>query len=172
MNALAVLIFTVAVAMPYSPAFITNSAFSTVLGQMPAMVLASLAGYWFGSFTNDTILAALKIRMVRWDPRHRFLALRTIASTIVGEMVDTTLFVGVATLLGVFPSELFISLVLTQWLIKTLVEIALTPVTMVVIRAMKRREACDMVGTESWNPFAFTRAGGTNLLSAKAEPID
>src|ERR1035437_1958169 len=137
MNALAALIFTAAVAMPQSEAFTGNDAFSNVLGQMPAMVLASLAGYWFGSFTNDTLLAAMKIRMVRWDPTHRWLPLRTIGSTIVGELVDTLLFVGVATLFGIFPAELFVSLVLTQWLIKTLVEVALTPVTVIVIRLMK-----------------------------------
>ena len=165
MNVLAALIFTAAVAMPHSEAFTANEAFSNVLGQMPAMVLASLAGYWFGSFTNDTILAAMKIRMVRWDPTHRWLPLRTIGSTVVGELVDTFLFVGVATWCGVFPAEMFVSLVLTQWLIKTLVEIALTPLTVIVIRKMKRYEHSDIVGTDSWNPFAFNKSGGTNLVS-------
>ena len=165
MNVLAAFIFTAAVAMPHSEAFTANEAFSSVLGQMPAMVLASLAGYWFGSFTNDTVLAAMKINMVSWDPTHRWLPLRTIVSTIVGELVDTTLFVGVATLFGIFPAEMFVSLVLSQWLIKTLVEVALTPVTVIVIRLMKRHENCDIVGTESWNPFAFSKSGGTNLAA-------
>lgn len=165
MNILAALIFTAAVAMPHSEAFAANDAFASVLGQMPAMVMASLAGFWFGSFANDTVLAAMKIHMVRWDPTHRWLPLRTIASTIVGELVDTTLFVGVATFFGVFPAEMFVSLVLSQWLIKTLVEVALTPVTVIVIRLMKRHESCDIVGTESWNPFAFTKSGGTNLAA-------
>jgi uncharacterized integral membrane protein (TIGR00697 family) len=167
MNAVAALVFTAAVAMPASAAFAGNEAFAAVLGQMPAMVLASLAGYWCGSFTNDSVLAALKVRMVRWDPKHRFLPLRTIASTVAGELVDTILFVGVATIFGVFPKELFLSLVLTQWAIKTLVEVLLTPVTVLVIRAMKRHEGCDMVGTESWNPFAFRKSGGTNLWTAR-----
>ena len=165
MNILAAAIFMAAVAMPHSEAFTGNDAFASVLGQMPAMVLASLAGYWFGSFTNDTVLAAMKISMVRWDPKHRWLPLRTIASTIAGELVDTVLFVGVATLFGIFPAEIFVNLVFSQWLIKTLVEVALTPVTVIVIRLMKRHESCDMVGTESWNPFAFTKSGGTNLAA-------
>ena len=168
LNVLAALIFMAAVAMPHSEAFAGNDACASVLGQMPAMVLASLAGYWFGSFANDTVLAAMKVRMVRWDPAHRWLPLRTITSTIVGELVDTFLFVGVATLFGIFPAELFVSLMLTQWLIKTLVEVALTPVTVIVIRAMKRHENCDIVGTDSWNPFAFTQSGGTNLVSEAA----
>ena len=165
MNVLAAIIFTAAVAMPHSAEFAGNEAFSAVLEQMPAMVLASLAGYWFGSFTNDTILAAMKVRMVRWDPTHRWLPLRTIVSTIIGELVDTVLFVGVSSYFGVFPAEMFVSLVLTQWLIKTLVEVALTPVTVAIIRYMKRYESCDIVGTESWNPFAFRKSGGTNLVA-------
>ncbi len=164
LNALGALLFTAAVAMPHSPSFANNAAFASVLGQMPTMVLASLLGYWFGSFVNDTVLAAMKVWMVRWDPKHRWLPLRTIGSTIIGELVDTALFVGVATLFGVFPPEMYLSLALSQWLIKTLVEVILTPLTVIVIRVMKKHESCDMVGTETWNPFAFTKTGGTNLL--------
>ncbi len=165
MNIVAAVIFTGAVAMPFSEAFTANEAFATVLGQMPAMVLASLAGYWFGSFTNDSIMAAMKIRMVRWDPTHRWLPLRASVSTVAGEFVDTLLFVGVATFFGVFPPEMFVSLVLTQWVIKTLVEILLTPLTVVVIRKMKQYEHSDVVGTETWNPFAFGKTGGVNLAA-------
>jgi uncharacterized PurR-regulated membrane protein YhhQ (DUF165 family) len=88
--------------------------------------------------------------------------MRTIGSTVVGELVDTTLFVGVAVLLGVFPAEALISLILSQWAIKTLVEVIFTPLTVVVIRFIKRYESIDMVGTETWNPFAFTKDGGEN----------
>ena len=169
MNIVAALIFTGAVAMPYSEAFTANEAFGTVLGQMPAMVFASLAGYFFGSFTNDSIMAAMKVQMVRWDPTHRWLPLRAIVSTVAGEFVDTLLFVGVATFFGVFPPELFMSLVLTQWAIKTLVEILLTPVTVVVIRKMKQYEHSDVVGTETWNPFSFSKTGGINLAAQSAQ---
>ena len=103
--------------------------------------------------------------MVRWDPTHRWLPLRAIVSTVAGEFVDTLLFVGVATFFGVFPPEMFVSLVLTQWVIKTLVEILLTPVTVVVIRKMKQYEHSDVVGTETWNPFAFGKTGGVNLAA-------
>ena len=163
-NALAALVFSAAVALPHSPDFTQQEAFASVLGQVPGLVVASLAGAWFGSFANDSVLAAMKIRMVRWDPTHRWLPLRTIASTVVGQGVDTALFVGVATAFGVFPSEALVSLILSQWLIKTAVEIALTPVTVWVIRAVKRREGQDVVGTETFNPFAFTREGGQNLI--------
>lgn len=162
-NLLGAGLFSLAVALPHSPEFTTQDAFSAVLGQVPGLVLASVAGSWFGSFANDLTLAGLKVWMVRWDPRHRWLPLRTIGSTVVGQLVDTTFFVGLATLLGVFPADLFLSLWLTQWLLKSLVEIVLTPVTVLVIGVFKRYEGLDVVGTDTWNPFRFGKDGGTNL---------
>ena len=163
MNALAAIIFSVAVAMPYSPDFTTQKEFAVVLGSVPALVLASLAGFWFGSFTNDFIMARMKVWMVTWDPTHRWLALRTIASTVAGELVDTCLFVGVGVLGHVFPRELLVPLVVSQWAIKVGVEVALTPATVVLCRVMKAHEAKDIVGVDTYNPFAFRSAGGTNL---------
>jgi len=162
-NALAALLFTAAVALPFSPDFNQN-AFASVLGQVPGIVIASLCGAWFGGFTNDSVLASMKVWMVQWDPKHRWLPLRTVASTIAGQAVDTSLFVGVATLFGVFPADAFWSLVLTQWVLKSLVEIVLTPLTVLIIRAVKKAEGLDVVGTETYNPFALGKDGGKNLL--------
>lgn len=164
MNAIAALVFAAAVAMPHSPEFTGQAAFATVLGSVPGIVVASLLGFWFGSFTNDLVLARMKVWMVKWDPRHRWLALRTIASTLVGELVDTGIFVAVATLFGIFPPELMASLILSQWLLKTAIEALLTPLTVLACGLMKRHEGKDIVGTESWNPFAIRHGGGENLL--------
>ncbi len=161
-NILAALLFGAAVALPHSPEFANQGAFAAVLGVVPGLVVASLAGAWFGSFTNDSVLSSLKVWMVRWDPEHHWLPLRTIGSTVLGELVDTFLFVGVAVLFGIFPASEFTNLVVSQWLIKTLVETLFTPLTVVVIRAVKKYEGLDMVGTETLNPFAFSREGGEN----------
>ncbi|MEI6876379.1 MAG: queuosine precursor transporter, partial [Spirochaetota bacterium] len=169
MNGLAALLFSAAVALPWSPDFTGQASFAAVLGAVPGIVIASLIGFWFGSFTNDFVLARMKIWMVTWDPGHRWLALRTIASTLVGEFVDTSLFVLVASIFGIFPFELLASLIITQWIIKVGIETVLTPVTLVVCRVMKARESQDVVGVDSWNPFAFGGGGGTNLIS---EPQD
>ncbi|HTH14551.1 MAG TPA: queuosine precursor transporter [Spirochaetia bacterium] len=164
-NIAAALLYTAAVALPHSPDFTNQDAFALVLGQTPGLVAASVCGAWFGSFANDTTLAAMKVWMVKWDPHHRWLPLRTIASTVVGQAVDTSLFVGVATLFGVFPADSFVSLFVTQWILKSLIEIVLTPVTILVIRFLKKREHTDVVGTDTYNPFAFGKDGGTNLLN-------
>lgn len=161
-NILAALLYSAAVALPFSPDFKTQDAFATVLGQVPGLVVASVCGAWFGSFANDTTLAAMKVWMVKWDPHHRWLPLRTIASTVVGQAVDTALFVGVAVVFGVFPGSDYLSLVLSQWAIKSAVEIVLTPVTILVIRRIKKYEGMDVVGTDTYNPFAFARDGGEN----------
>ena len=161
-NLLAAGLYTASVALPFSPEFTNQQAFSAVLGQVPGLVVASLAGSWFGSFANDSVLASLKIWMMDWDPRHRWLPLRTIGSTIVGELVDTSIFVGVAVLFGVFPATALVSLIVSQWLIKNLVEVVFTPLTVLAIRAIKKYEGKDIVGTETWNPFAFGRDGGSN----------
>lgn len=163
MNALGALIFGAAVAMPHAPDFTTQREFATVLGAVPGLVLASLVGFWFGSFTNDFIIARMKAWMVAWDPGHRWLPLRTIVSTLAGEFVDTGLFVTVGCLAGIFPRELVPSLVLSQWIIKVGIETLFTPLTVLACRLMKAHEAKDIVGVDSYNPFRFSGSGGANL---------
>ncbi len=163
MNALAALLFSAAVAMPWSPDFTTQKEFATILGSVPGLVLASLVGFWFGSFTNDFIMSKMKLWMVKWDPTHRWLPMRTIASTLAGELVDTALFVSVGCLASVFPKELLVSLVISQWIIKVGIETLLTPLTVLVCRLLKAHESKDMLGVDSYNPFAFTGSGGVNL---------
>lgn len=157
MNILAVGLFLLAVKMPYSSFFTNQDAFAAVLGSTPFLVIASMVGYWCGSFINSFVMVRMKEWMVRWDPSHRFLPLRTIASTIVGEFIDTGLFVSIATLFGIFPKELLLSLILTQWFIKTVVETLFTPLTVAVIKFFKKWEESDVVGTTTYNPFALTK---------------
>lgn len=160
---LAAVLFSLAVAMPYSEYFTSQEAFKTVLSAVPALVAASLAGYLAGSFTNNIVMSKMKVWMIRWDPKHTWIALRTIASTGVGEFFDTAIFVVIATIFNVFPTELLVSLILTQWLLKTAVEAIMTPLTIIVIKAVKKHEMLDVVGTSSYSPLALGKEGGTNL---------
>ncbi len=129
-----------------------QAAYNAILGGMSSggIVLASLAGYWAGNFSNSYTLARLKI-----ITEGRLLWVRTIGSTLVGELVDTLTFVVIASLFSVFPWSLFSSLVLTNYLFKCGVEALMTPVTYSVVNFLKRSEGEDYYDhSTDFNPFA------------------
>jgi hypothetical protein len=128
-----------------------DAAYLAILGGMSSggIVLASLAGYWSGEFTNSFILAKMKILT-----RGRWLWTRTIGSTIAGELVDTVIFVTIASLFKVFPWSLFLTLSLTNYLFKCGVEALMTPVTYAAVTALKKTEQEDYYDRETnFNPF-------------------
>lgn len=129
-----------------------DAAYTAILGGMSSggIVLGSLAGYWSGEFTNSFILAKMKV----WT-RGRHLWARTIGSTLAGELVDSSVFVAVACLFGVFPWSLFASLALTNYLFKVTVEALMTPVTYLIVNRLKAVEREDYFDTDTnFNPFA------------------
>ena len=129
-----------------------DAAYAAILGGMASggIVFGSLAGYWSGEFANSFTLAKMKVLT---NGRH--LWARTIGSTLVGELVDSAIFVSVASAFGVFPWSLFASLVLTNYLFKCAVEAAMTPVTYMIINGLKRAENEDYFDRETnFNPFA------------------
>lgn len=129
-----------------------DAAYAAILGGMSSggIVLGSLAGYWSGEFTNSFTLAKMKV----WT-RGRHLWARTIGSTLVGELVDSSVFVVVACLFGVFPWSLFASLVLTNYLFKVSVEALMTPITYLIVNRLKNVEGEDYFDTKTnFNPFA------------------
>jgi uncharacterized integral membrane protein (TIGR00697 family) len=128
-----------------------DAAYRAILGGMSSggIVLASLAGYWSGEFTNSFILAKMKVLT-----KGRWLWTRTIGSTIAGELVDTLIFVVIATLFRVFPWSLFLTLAFTNYLFKVGVEALMTPITYGVVTRLKRVENEDYYDKETnFNPF-------------------
>ena len=124
-----------------------DSAFDVILGGMSSfgIVAASLAAYLLGSYSNSVIMAAMKVQT-----KGQWLWMRTIGSTIVGEGVDTVVFVLIATLAGVFPWDVFASLTLTNYLFKVSVETLFTPITYQVVNFLKKAENEDFydIGTK------------------------
>ena len=120
--------------------YASQNAYNAILGGMSSggIVLASLLGYWTGEFSNSFTLAKMKI-----FTRGRWLWSRTIGSTLVGELVDTLVFIAVASLFRVFPWSLFVTLVLTNYIFKCSVEALMTPITYLVVNGLKRREQED-----------------------------
>ena len=130
-----------------------DNAYQAILGGMSSggIVVASLAAYLAGEFSNSVVLARMKVLT-----RGRFLWMRTIGSTLVGQGVDTLIFVLVATLLGVFPWVLLGTLLLTNYVFKVGIEALMTPVTYRIVSALKRAEDEDYYDTHTrFTPFAL-----------------
>jgi len=128
-----------------------QDAFIAILGGISSggIVLASLIAYWAGEFSNSFVLAKMKVKT-----KGRFLWMRTIGSTLVGEGIDTIVFMLVASLAGVFPWEIFVSLTLTNYLFKVAVEVLMTPATYWAVRLLKHSEREDYYDTNTnFNPF-------------------
>jgi hypothetical protein len=124
-------------------------AFNAILGGIPGLIVASLAAYFLGEFSNSYVLARMKVLS-----QGRRVWMRTIGSTLVGQAVDTVVFVGIATLLGVFQSDQVLSLILTNYIFKVGIEVLLTPLTLHVIALLKRYENEDYFDYQTdFNPF-------------------
>lgn len=125
-------------------------AFSTILGLIPRIVLASLVAYWVGEFANSYILARLKVAT-----QGRFLALRTIGSTMVGQGLDTAIFLLIA-FYGVWDNSLLWTVFVSNYIFKVGIEVLFTPITYAVVGFLKRAENEDYYDHDTrFNPFAF-----------------
>ena len=138
----------VVVALPPAPDWRGQAAYEAVFGQVPRIVLASVAAFWAGEFANSFVLARMKI----WTQGRR-LWTRTIGSTVVAQAVDSTLFYPLA-FLGVWSVNTVAVVALTQFVLKVTWEALLTPVTYAVVGFLKRREGLDVFdeGTD-FSPF-------------------
>lgn len=127
---------------------VCQAAFESVFGSTWRIALASIIAFWAGEFVNSYVLARMKI----WT-QGRMLWTRTIGSTVVGQGVDSLIFYPVA-FLGIWSPELVLTVMVTNWGLKVLWEALLTPVTYVVVGALKRREGIDLYdeGTD-FTPF-------------------
>ena len=125
-----------------------QEAYQAILGMTVRIVLASLVAYWAGEFSNSYTLARMKILT-----KGRWLWTRTIGSTIVGQGVDTLLFVIIA-FAGVLPGDLLLSIIISNYLFKTGLEIIMTPLTYWTVNFLKRVESEDFYDVDTnFNPF-------------------
>ena len=141
---------TVVVALPPARDWGGQAAYEQVFGQVPRIVFASIVAFWAGEFANSFIMAKMKL----WS-RGRHLWTRTIGSTVVGQGIDSMLFYPLA-FLGApgWTTELVLTVMVTQWVLKVAWEALLTPVTYAVIGFLKRREGIDVFDERTdFTPF-------------------
>lgn len=125
-----------------------QEAYDAILGLAPRIVVASLIAYFAGEFSNSYILAKMKV-----FTGGKWLWTRTVGSTLVGEGVDTILFVIIA-FWGLFPSGVILAIIISNYVFKCGVEIIFTPVTYYVVAWLKNKEHEDYYDRNTnFNPF-------------------
>ncbi len=100
----------------------------------PRLLLASFIAYLVGEFLNSYVMARLKVRT-----QGRYLWLRTISSTILGEGADSAIFLTVA-FAGILPGPGLLTAILSQWFFKVAYEVLVTPLTYLIVNTLKRAE--------------------------------
>ena len=147
-NLIAVVAIWVGKVLPSAPVFEAQSAYERILGSTPRFLLASFVAYLAGEFANSFVLAKMKIRT-----RGRWLWMRTIGSTLVGQGIDTLIVLTIA-FAGVLPFSVLGTMILSHWLLKTAYEAVATPLTYGVVGYLKRKEGIDVYdyGTD-FNPL-------------------
>lgn len=145
-NAIAVLFIWLGGLLPSAPFWENQQAYNTILGFVPRIVAASFVAYLVGEFANSFVLAKLKIAT-----KGRWLWTRTIGSTIVGQGLDSVVFIVVA---FVGTASFDPMLILYHWLIKTAYEALATPFTYWIVGYLKRKENIDTYDYKTnFNPF-------------------
>lgn len=142
------LVFIVVGKLPSAADWGNQDAYDKILGLTPRIVIASLVAYFCGEFLNSFVLAKIKI-----ITKGKFLWVRTIGSTMVGEFFDSLIFILIA-FFGILSNSLLFTLIISNYIFKTSIEILFTPITYKVINFLKKREKEDLYDyNTSFNPF-------------------
>jgi hypothetical protein len=151
-NLLVVVVLWLGKMMPPAAIWDGQAAYERILGYAPRLLLASFLAYLVGEFCNAFVMAKMKILT-----RGRWLWMRTIGSTLVGQGLDSIVFITVA-FLGVIPPTALASAIITQWLIKSVYEALATPLTYGTVRFLKVREGLDAYDRETrFNPLLLLK---------------
>jgi uncharacterized integral membrane protein (TIGR00697 family) len=147
-NALMVAAIWVGGELPAAPFWKDQAAYQEILGQAPRILLASFAAYLVGEFANAFVLAKLKIAT-----EGRWLWTRTIGSTVVGQGLDSVVFVTLA-FAGTVPAAALAGVIGAQWAVKVAYEAAATPLTYAAVAWLKSREQVDTFDDQTdFNPL-------------------
>ena len=151
-NLLAVAAIILGGLLPAAPFWDAQEAYDRILGYTPRLLAASFLAYLVGEFANAIVLAKMKVAT-----NGRWLWSRTIGSTLVGQGLDSLVFIVLA-FVGTIPASALLAAVVTQWLVKSLYEALATPLTYVVVNRLKRSEGLDVYDRDTnFNPLLVGR---------------
>ena len=147
-NLIAVIAIWIGQVLPAASFWDAQAAYERILGYTPRLLVASFLAYLVGEFANSFVLAKMKIAT-----QGRWLWTRTIGSTLVGQGLDSLVFITLA-FAGTIPTGGLVSAIVTQWLAKSVYEAAATPLTYGVVNFLKRQEGMDVYDYETrFNPL-------------------
>jgi len=150
-NLIAVIAIWAGQVLPAASFWDGQAAYERILGYTPRLLIASFLAYLVGEFANSFVLAKMKIAT-----RGRWLWMRTIGSTLIGEGLDSLVFITLA-FAGTMPLTGLASAIVTQWLAKSAYEAAVTPLTYRIVNFLKRREGVDVYDYDTrFNPLSIT----------------
>ena len=141
-NILMVIIFGITIALPVDETFEMQSALVNILGSTPRILFASFISFLIGNFANSIVLSKMKVKT-----KGKYLALRTITSTLIGEGLDTLLFIPIV-FIGTLDLKSILFLMIDTYILKVLLEVVLTPITYKVVKFIKRKEKVDTFDNE------------------------
>lgn len=152
MNLLAIVVYSVTVAMPPSGFWQGQEGFKEILQSTPRLAISSLVAYLSGSFINSMVMSKMKV-----SSQGKNFSLRAVVSTVFGESVDSVLFIFIA-FAGKVPFPILWEMILVQIILKTLYEILVLPVTVQVVKLVRRVEGTDVYDEGiSYNPFKLAQ---------------
>lgn len=142
------LFFWLVTLYPPSIVFNQNDAYTTVLGMVPRIAFAGIIAVFVGDIANNYVVAKMKV----WFSG-RYLALRLVSSTIIGQFLNTIVFFVIG-LWGVLPLAVFVNSILFATVIKTGIEVLMLPITMRLITFVKKHEGIDVYDKNTdFSPF-------------------
>ena len=147
-NLIVVIAIWLAQVMPAASFWDGQQSYEHILGYTPRLLAASFVAYLVGEFANSFVLAKMKILT-----RGHWLWSRTIGSTVVGEGLDSLVFVSLA-FVATIPGSILLTMIVTQWILKTAYEVLATPLTYAVFNFLKRKEGIDVYDYDTnFSPF-------------------
>jgi len=150
-NLLVVIAIAIGGVLPAASFWQNQAAYDTILGYAPRLLIASFIAYLIGEFANSFVSPKMKVAT-----RGRWLWTRTIGSTLIGQGLDSLVFMTVA-FIGTIPLDGLASAVVTQWLFKVAYEVLATPLTYAVVTWLKRKEGIDVYdGKTNFSPFVLS----------------
>jgi conserved hypothetical integral membrane protein len=136
--------------LPGAPFWKNQSAYDLILGGVPRIVLGSIVAYFVGEFSNSFVMSKMKI----WS-NGKHLWMRTIGSTVVGQLADSGVFIFLA-FYGTVPPDALVTMAGSQWLMKSAYETLVTPLTYLTVNFLKRAEREDFYDRKTnFNPLRW-----------------